>query len=190
MLDSKKLEDAFNSGSVDPINVAGGRYIADLVNGLRTPVYWTEDFEVKIRRGGFYSASGGGFQPLSEETSELIEITLAEGKFPTKVATPDGELCFHNGDMAVLLPPGCVPDQYGVVPEGQPMPRVIKQNVREDELGRMVPADEPEGTACALVLVACGGSSGERSVGNVDSFRARTLEMRRSHFGHKQKVNK
>ena len=91
--------------------------------------------------------------------------------------------------MAVLLPPGCTPDQYGVVPEGQPLPRVIKKNPVEEELNRQIPADEPEGAACCLILVACGGTSGERSVGNVDSFRARILEMRRSHFSHKQKVD-
>ena len=91
--------------------------------------------------------------------------------------------------MAVLLPPGCTPDQYGVVPEGQPLPRVIKKNPAEEELNRQIPADEPEGAACCLILIACGGTSGERSVGNVDSFRARILEMRRSHFSHKQKVD-
>ena len=117
--DSNKLENAFNSGSVDPIEVAGGRYIADLVNGLKTPVYWTEDYEVRIRRGGWYSSSGGGFQPLSEETSEIIDITYEEGRFPTKISTPDGDVMIHNTEMAVILPPGCVPDQYGVVPEGQ-----------------------------------------------------------------------
>lgn len=187
--DSNKLEDAFNRGSVDPIEVAGGRYIADLINGLKTPVYWTEDFEVRIRRGGWYASSGGGFQPLGEEASEIVEMTFSEAKFPTKVATPDGEVVIHNTEMAVLLPPGCTPDQYGVVPEGQPLPRMIKRKVKEDELGRMVPADEPDGVACALILIACGGSSGERSVGNVDSFRGRMLEMRRTHFSHKQKVD-
>jgi hypothetical protein len=107
-----------------------------LVNGLKTPVYWTEDFEVKIRRGGWYSSSGGGFQPLSEMTSEMIDMNYDQGRFPCKFDVSEGVVMIHNAQMAVLLPPGCVPDQYGVVPDGQPMPRVIKHSVVEEDLGK------------------------------------------------------
>ena len=95
-IDSKKLENAFNNGSVDPIEVAGGRYIADLVNGFRTPVYWTEDFEVKIRRGGWYASSGRGFQPMSEDASDIIDCAYAEGVFPKRIKTPDGEVAIQG----------------------------------------------------------------------------------------------
>lgn len=186
--DSAKLETQFNDGSIEPVNVMSGRYKVDLAAGRRLPQYWTED-EVKIRRGYYYGQVDGVNQPLSEEAGELIDLELSSGGFPKKVSTPSGEVVMHNSQSVVLLPDGCTPDEHGNVPPGAPQMQFVRRNLRHDELGLRIPLNEPDGTACALILVACDGSAGETSVGLVDSLRNRMLEMRRSHFGHKQRID-
>ena len=39
----------------------------------------------------------------------------------------------------VLVPPGCTPDEYGVVPEGQPRPKMVKGRISEEDLGQNLP---------------------------------------------------
>ena len=95
----------------------------------------------------------------------------------------------HNAYSCVLVPPGCTPDEYGVVPEGQPRPKMVKAQINPaEDLGQSVPLDESCDTAHALVLVACGGASGKRSVSNVDSFRNRILEMKKTKYQIEPKV--
>ena len=69
-IDSKKLESAFDNGSVDPIEVAGGRYIADLVNGFRTPVYWTEDYEAEFEMSRIFTKVKDIFFDLEESIQD------------------------------------------------------------------------------------------------------------------------
>ena len=187
--DSINLENAFDSGAVDPIPICGGRYMADLMKGVRVPIYWTEDEEVRIRRGSWYASTGAGFQPLSEEACDVIDYNYQAGQFPIKFETVEGAVVIHNPYSCVLVPPGCTPDEYGVVPEGQPRPQLVKGQVTEEDLGLAIPLNEDTGPAHALILVACGGSSGKRSVGNVDLMRNRILQMKESKYNHDQKVD-
>ena len=188
--DSIKLENAFDQGCVDPVTICGGRYTADLVAGVRVPIYWTEEEEVRLRRGSWYASTGSGFQPLNEETSDVIDYNYNNGQFPIKFDTPEGAIVMHNHYSCVLVPPGCTPDEYGVVPEGQPRPKMVKGRITEEELGQIVPLDEDsEAVAHCLILVACGGASGKRSVTNVDQFRSRLLEMKKSKFPVEPKID-
>jgi len=187
--DSVFIETKFNEGSTERVKVMSGRYEIDLMDGTRHAQYWAED-PIKIRRGYYYGQVDGAFQPLSEECGEIIDSELQSGGFPKKVPLPGGSnAVMHNSQSVVYLPHGCNPDEQGYVPPGAPQMQFVRRNVRHNELGLRVPPSEPAGAACALILVACDGSAAESSVGLVDSFRNRLLDMRQSHFGHKQRID-
>ena len=45
------------------------------MKGVRNPIYWTEDEEVKLRRGAWYASNGVGFQ-VGLIWRELYTVTL------------------------------------------------------------------------------------------------------------------
>ncbi len=187
--DSALIESKFNEGITERVKVMSGRYEIDLMDGTRHAQYWAED-PIKIRRGYYYGQVDGVYQPLSEECGEIIDSELVSGSFPKKIPLPGGSnAVMHNSQSVVYLPPGCNPDEQGYVPPVAPQMQFVRRNVRHNELGLRVPPSEPVGAACALILVACDGSAAESSVGLVDSFRNRLLDMRQSHFGHKQRID-
>jgi len=189
-LDSIKLEMAFENGAIEPLAICGGRYTADLMRGTRSPIYWTEDEEVRLRRGSWFASTGSGFEPLSEEACDVIDQHFRQGAFPVKFDTLDGAIVIHNHYSCVLVPPGCTPDEYGVVPEGQPRPQLVKGQIGPDDLACDIPPDEDtDEPAHALILVACGGASGKRSVNNVDMMRQRILAMKSAKYAQDAKVD-
>ena len=157
----------------------------------RSPVYWVEDEDTRLRRGSWFASTGNGFQPVGEEAADVIEMNYRSGQFPIKFETQEGSVVIHNGASVVLVPPGCTPDQYGVVPEGQPRPRLLKpaSQVSEEELGLPLPLNEPTGPAEALVLVACGGATGRRSVSDCDGLRRRIGQMKQTKYPHEKRVD-
>ncbi|XP_077292886.1 uncharacterized protein LOC143915940 [Arctopsyche grandis] len=123
-IDSKSLEDAFNSSKMaaDTIVVTdGGRCDVNLSKRERVPVYWRDNPAPVRRCSWFYKGtSDPRFVPYAEDISDLLEeeyrLGVITSTWNRKISLADEEVVMHSPSIIMRFMKATSPDSWSNTP--------------------------------------------------------------------------
>ncbi|XP_054975259.1 SEC23-interacting protein isoform X1 [Sorex araneus] len=193
-LDSRTLEETYNSVQPDPESVVlgtdGGRYDVHLYDRMRKAVYWEEEPTEVRRCTWFYKGdTDSRFIPYTEDFSEKLEAeykkAVSTNQWHRRLEFPSGEtIVMHNPKVIVQFQPSSVPDEWGTTQDGQTRPRVVKRGI-DDDLDEIPDGERPQVDHLVFMVHGIGPVCDLRFrsiVECVDDFRVVSLKLLQTHF--------
>lgn len=196
LVDSMKLEEAYNSGN-DHLDIPtdGGRYDVNVSQRIKKSVYWDDDPSPVRRCTWFYKReSDSRYVPYEEQFAQQIENeyrnAVLNNTWHKRLEFPGGEtIVMHNANVIVHFTASSQPDEWGMVQGMSPMvgegmrPRVVKRGVEDFAT---IEDGEPSQIDHLVFVVHGIGSFCDVKFRNivecVDDFRSISLELQKSHF--------
>ncbi|XP_050678441.1 SEC23-interacting protein [Leptidea sinapis] len=190
MLDSKALENAFNSPDLNEhtlVQTDGGRYDVNIMNRTRDAVYWKENTSSVRRCCWFYKGNTDArYIPYTEHIAEKLEEEyrhgMTTGEWHRRLILPNDEMVVMHGPSVMVHFLQTSVDAFSSSPQTAMRPRVVRRGVVESEL------DEPEPQNVDHLLLLCHGVGSTcdmrfRSVeAVVEDFRTISFQLVKSHY--------
>ncbi|XP_020776576.1 phospholipase DDHD2 [Boleophthalmus pectinirostris] len=200
LVDSVKLESAYNTGSSQEVLVAvdGERYDVHINERKRFAVYW-EQAPTEVRRcTWFYKGDKDTrFMPYSEDFSQSLEDAYKEAitkdEWKKKLEFPTGEtVIIHNPKLIMQYQPIFAQDEWVSSPSENTRPRTVKRGV--DSISVEIPDGEPDNVDHLVFMVHGIGPACDlrfRSIIQcVNDFRSASLSLLASHYKRAQLEDK